>query len=190
MAFTKITQYLATVRDLQKVRGESFLNYQKEIEEIKNLTLTGKYTVAHVDEMQEKAKKNYESLDAERKQKIKQYLDSLWVEIFPPAEIDSTRFVSRLNIITSIGSELSREDLVAIIDNKEMLSHQRELALLKRAAKKQGLDTKPFENFMFERESHSLNGEDIINSSEEFWQQMKKYLDINERNLVSILMIF
>lgn len=178
MAFTKITQYLASIKDLQKMRKESYLEYQKKIDRIGTLRSDGVYTQEYVSEMLEKEKKQYEVKDGETIEKIKTFMDSLWAEIFQPAEIDSSRFVNRLNVINSIGSELSRGDLVELVGSKEMVLHQRELALLKKACKKQGLDTKPFENFMFETENYDLSSNgNITHTAEEFLNEWKRALD-------------
>ena len=183
MAFTKITQHLATIKDLQKLRKQTFSEYQKKIEKIGALRSDGVYTQEYVSEMLEKEKKQFELSDSERKEKMKSFMDTLWAEIFQPAEIDSSRFVNHLNVINSIGSELPRGDLVEIIGSKEMASRQKELGLLKRAAKKQGIDTKPFENFMFEEENYDLGtNKNVVRTAEDFLSEWKMTLD-SDNNL-------
>lgn len=177
MAFTEVTKFLASIKDLQRMRKQAFSECQKKIEEIGALRSDGVYTQEYVSEMLEKEKKQFELLDSERKEKMKSFMDALWTEIFQPAEIDSSRFINRLNVINSIGSELSREDLMELVGSKEMVSRQRELALLKKACKKQGLNAKLFEMFMFETEDSDLNSGSITHTAEDFLSEWKMTLD-------------
>lgn len=183
MAFTEVTKFLASIADLQRMRKEAFSEHKKEIEKIDALKIDGVYRPEYVHTLLEKEKKQYELSDSERKEKMKSFMDTLWAEIFQPAEIGSSRFINRLNVINSVGSELSVDDLKGIIGNKEVVLHQKELALLKKACKKQGLDAKPFEQFMFETENYDLsNNSNITHTAEDFLSEWKMTLD-SDNNL-------